>query len=116
MDAIRINRIRVFAFHGCRDKEKSSGQNFEIDVELRGYFTEWLSEDSLEQLPDVDEVYAVVTEFAAAKRYNLIETLAENISLLLLNEYKVKNVLVRVRKPDLVFTDNSAEFEVEICR
>jgi len=51
MGIIRLNQIKVYAYHGCLHEEEIIGGNYEIDVELHTDFLEAAKSDKLVNPP-----------------------------------------------------------------
>ena len=75
---IRINKIKLFGYHGVYKIEKEKGQNFIISVEIKIVDTDY--KDKIENTVDYMGIVDIVKDVFSAKRYNLIETLSVDIS------------------------------------
>lgn len=81
---IVIPKLKIFGYHGCYEKEKKDGQEFEIDMQIsidsdptREYDS---NSDSLSNTIDYAEIEARIKKLFNNKKFNLLETLAVNIS------------------------------------
>jgi dihydroneopterin aldolase len=90
--------MKIFARHGVLPEEKEKGQEFVIDVEMD--LVSAPGHDDLSATVDYAEVASEVARVATAKSYDLIETLASDIAVSILQRSLVKNVSVTVRKPE----------------
>jgi dihydroneopterin aldolase len=79
MDEIRIEGIRVFAFHGCLPEESQIGTYFDVNVHLLADLKEAKTTDKLSTTIDYMAVNAIVQEEMGI-RSNLIEHVAERIA------------------------------------
>nr|WP_221276936.1 dihydroneopterin aldolase [Deinobacterium chartae] len=100
--------------HGLFPEEERLGARFIVDVDLLFNFD--AIEDRMEDSVDYGAVYESVRAEVTAKRYYLIEVLANRIAERLLSEFDLLEALVvRVHKPHAplpgVFRDVYAEVE-----
>ena len=116
MDAVRLKGLKFFAFHGCSETEAENGQQFEVDVELAGDLRPAGVSDDVEKTYDFDTIYEIVKETVMGTRYNLIEALAEEISLRLLGRFPATQVTLKIRKPYPPMAGIMDGVEVEIVR
>ncbi|TAK61193.1 MAG: dihydroneopterin aldolase [Bacteroidetes bacterium] len=99
-DVIRIKNATFYAYHGVLADEQNHGGKFEVDVEIRADLSSGITQDSLKRTLDYEKLYAVIQSTVTAKRYYLIETLADTILKNILREFpQVDDIVVRVRKP-----------------
>ena len=81
---IVIPRFKIFGYHGCYDKEKKDGQEFEVGMEIciesspiREYDIDL---DNLKNTIDYVEIENRIKKVFNDKKFNLLETLASHIS------------------------------------
>ena len=95
---ILIRGLKVFAYHGCTQREKEEGQQFLIDIEL-----------------EYDAARAVeADDLATRDRYDLIEALASRIGEYIMQETPATLLRVRVRKPHAPLEKKVEEVAVEM--
>ena len=111
---IRLNNIQLYGWHGVDDDEKRMGQHFEIDVEISLNLTSTIVTDDLKKTVDYSELYRFVISKFSEKKYNLIETLAHNITISIQKEFPVKSCKVLIRKPDAPINGILDTVEVEV--
>lgn len=99
---------------GVRAHEQGRAQRVRINLELTVRDPEGPLEDRYENVVCYDEVVSAVRRLVAAGHVNLVETLAERIAALCLEDPRVHAVRVRVEKLD-VYPD-AAGVGVEIER
>jgi dihydroneopterin aldolase len=98
---IKINNARFYAYHGVLDYEKQYGNEFEADIEMMCDVSGLGMSDDLSKTVDYLAVYKLVEKIFSASKYNLIETLTEEICDSILSNFPmVKSVNVHVRKPN----------------
>ena len=99
-DIIRIHNASFYAYHGVASDEQNLGGKFDVDVELHADLSQAIAHDSLKRTIDYESVYALIQKIVTAKKYFLIEALANTIAKGILQTYPgVASVVVRVRKP-----------------
>ena len=101
MDKILIENMAFYGFHGVLEEEKSLGQKFFVDLELKLDLSAAGKSDAVEHTVSYADVYDDVKYFVESARYNLIEALGENICNMVLSKYsEVKEVTIRIKKPE----------------
>lgn len=117
MYKINIDNLEVWANHGVANEEKVLGQKFLISVELLLNNASSNHGDDVSFTVNYAEVCDVIKEVTTNEQFNLIETLAENIAeRILLEFYKIKNVKVKVSKPNAPISMHFDNVSVEIER
>jgi dihydroneopterin aldolase len=82
------------------EDEQNLGGKFEVDVDMYCDLTPAAESDSLKKTVDYEKVYAHVQSIILAKKYYLLEALANTIAKGLIREfYNIERVTVRIRKP-----------------
>ena len=97
-DVLRLKGMRFYGYHGAYAEEKRLGGQFIVDLELYGDFSYENTEDDVRRTVDLMQVYKTVEEIVCDKRFNLIETLAEEIAEVILSGYGIDSVKVIVSK------------------
>ncbi|MDQ3103899.1 MAG: dihydroneopterin aldolase [Actinomycetota bacterium] len=98
-DRIRIAGLEAYGHHGVLDHERRDGQRFVVDLDL------WLdlgpagTTDDLSRTVDYGQLTQRVHDAVASAPVNLIETLAQRIADLCLEQAWVHRVTVTVHKP-----------------
>ena len=98
MSTIRVNNIRLHAFHGCQPEEALIGGEFIVDVSIDYDFREAAETDNIEKTINYVTINAIVrTEMAI--RSNLIENVLHRIvASLKRNLPAADKILARVTK------------------
>jgi 7,8-dihydroneopterin aldolase/epimerase/oxygenase len=98
-DRILVNRIAVFAYHGLHPEEAQLGQRFYVSLDCSLDLSEAGRNDDWHATVCYARLTEVVTA-AAARRFHIIEGLAEAIAGEILARFPaVVEVAVRVDKP-----------------
>jgi dihydroneopterin aldolase len=114
-DLIRIIGVEAKGFHGVLESERKRGQKFIVDVELRMTLSK-LNND-LSKTVNYAQVATVIKDQITGVPQQLIESLAENIAVKILRDFKkIKSVKVTVHKPKAPIPLNFRDIQVEIER
>ncbi|MGM0508908.1 MAG: dihydroneopterin aldolase [Fusobacteriota bacterium] len=117
MDKILLKNLKIYGYHGVLEEEKKLGQNFYIDLELFLDLQGAGKTDDLKETINYADIYNKVEHITKTNKYDLIETLAENIANSLLSEFtKIKNIRVNIKKPQAPIDGNFDHVGVEIYR
>ncbi|MBK8510404.1 MAG: dihydroneopterin aldolase [Candidatus Competibacteraceae bacterium] len=102
MDTIFIRELHVQALIGVYPKERESRQTLVLDLELGADIGPAAARDRLDDTLDYATVARRIDQFAAASDFQLVETLAERIAELLLREFNVPWLRLRLCKPGAI--------------
>ncbi|MCR5502443.1 MAG: 2-amino-4-hydroxy-6-hydroxymethyldihydropteridine diphosphokinase [Lachnospiraceae bacterium] len=117
MDHIRIEQLKVFAYHGVREHEKRDGQFFFVDVDLGMELRPAGLADDLEKTVNYSGVCTFISDYVSATRYDLIEALAEHLATELLVRYAlIREVTVTIHKPNAPVKEEFKNISVNITR
>lgn len=98
-----LKDLRVDCIVGIYPHERAATQTVMLDIELDYDFAAPAASDAIADAVDYDGVAAGVTALLQARRFQLIETMAEQTAALLLAQVPVATaVRVEVRKPAAV--------------
>ena len=102
MDKIVLKNMGFYGYHGNLKSEKSLGQRFFVDVEIKTDLTKAGQSDELEDSINYVEVYNIVNDIMTGESRNLLERLGALIADKLYQHYQgVVGVAVTVRKPSV---------------
>lgn len=94
---VRIDGLKVFAYHGVLQHEKDYGQDFFIDAHLD---VEAGTEDSIDSTVSYALVADEIVRVATGNRFDLIESLAAKLkSSVLALDKRILRVTITVHKP-----------------
>ncbi len=117
MDKIFLNEMEFYGYHGCFEEENRLGQRFRVTMELSLDLKPAGVADDLDASVNYGQVFEVCREVVEGKPYNLIETVAEQISTRILNQFeRVQECKVTVIKPDPPIPGHYRSVAVEITR
>jgi dihydroneopterin aldolase len=98
MDAILLRDLRVEALIGIHKRERYVAQTVSIDLDIGLPGTLVFKSDKVADTIDYEKVALGIKALAASAHFRLVETLAERIARLLLDEFGAPWVKVSVAK------------------
>lgn len=101
-DTIFLHELRVETVVGIWDWERQIRQTVSIDLEMGGDMRRAAESDRIEATLNYKAVAKRVQQFVADSSFQLVETLAEKIASLVLDEFDVPWIRVRVSKPGAI--------------
>lgn len=113
MDIISINKLKSYCIIGVNEKERLQKQEIFVDIELFGNFKNKSMEDSIEQTLNYSTVSNEVVNYVNSSKHYLIETLAEEISIICLKYRLVKKVKIEVHKPKALKNASNVSIKIE---
>ena len=116
LDWLRLARIQAYGHLGVTQKERELGQRIEADVELAYAPTPKRRPDVLDEAMAYEEVHRLVRSQIEMSRCRLLETLAEELALALIQEFDAPRVRVRLRKLHVPVQDFTVTPEIELER
>ena len=113
MDKIILTDLRIDAVIGIWDWEKRNPQTISIDLEMQTDTKQASQSDSIEDVLDYKAVSKRVKQFIQASQFNLIETLAENVAKIILEEFDVLWLKLRISKPFAIRDSRNVGVSIE---
>ncbi len=101
-DTIFLHELRVETTIGVWDWERKIRQTVSIDLEMGADIKGAAEKDDVDSTLNYKAVAKRVRQFVIESEYQLVETLAENIASLVLEEFDVPWIQVRVSKPKAI--------------
>jgi FolB domain-containing protein len=98
MDTITIKDLEVHYRVGVPDEERATPQRLLISVEMEHDFTSAAAEDDLASTIDYFAVSQRLQQFGEEAHWRLIETLAVDITQMIIEEFSARAVAVEVKK------------------
>jgi 7,8-dihydroneopterin aldolase/epimerase/oxygenase len=102
MDKIFIHALKTETIVGIYDWERQVRQTVLIDVEISADIRKAALTDSIEDTLNYKRVAKRVLAFVEASQFHLVETLAEHVAMLILEEFGVGWVRIALSKPGAV--------------
>ncbi|MFW2372943.1 MAG: dihydroneopterin aldolase [Gammaproteobacteria bacterium] len=102
MDKVYIRDLRIETVIGIYDWEREIRQTVSLDLEMAADIRRAADSDSIEDTLDYKSVAKRLIQFVGDSEFQLVETLAERIAGIVLNEYDVPWMKLRLSKPGAV--------------
>ena len=102
MDIVYIDGLRADAIIGVYDWERSIRQQLVLDLELAADTRRAASGDRIEDAVDYAAISARLIACIESSEFQLIETLAEQLAAILLEEFAIPWLRLRLAKPGAV--------------
>lgn len=115
-DRILLTGLRVTGYHGVLESERLAGQPFVIDLGIRIDARAAARSDAITDTVHYGELAEQVAAVVAGEPVNLIETLAERIAEVVLQQPLTTEVEVTVHKPEAPIPLQFADVAVTIRR
>ncbi len=101
-DTIFLHELRVETVVGIWEWERQIRQTVSIDLEMGGDMRRAAASDRIEATLNYKAVAKRVQQFVSDSSFQLVEMLAEKIAALVLDEFDVPWIRVRVSKPGAI--------------
>jgi dihydroneopterin aldolase len=102
MDIIFLHELKIETVIGIYDWERSIKQNVILDLDMGADIAKAAASDAIEDTLNYKAVAKRLTEFVGESEFFLVETLAERVATLILTEFPVPWVRLRVNKQGAV--------------
>jgi 7,8-dihydroneopterin aldolase/epimerase/oxygenase len=99
MDKIFIHALKTEAIVGIFDWERQVKQTVLVDLEFSADIRKAALSDSIDDTLNYKRVAKRVLAFVEGSQFHLVETLAEHIAMLMLEEFGVAWVRISLSKP-----------------
>jgi len=113
MDKIFLNDLQIDTIIGIYDWERETLQTLSFDLEMDWDIAKAAQSDDITDTLDYGAIATTIVTFVEASRYQLIETLAEDLSSLLLNTYPIPKLKLTLSKPVALHGQNIARIVIE---
>lgn len=113
---VRLTGLRVRGHHGVLPAERTDGQDFVIDVALRLDTAAAAAGDDLAETVDYGVLAQRLAAVVGGEAVDLIETLAERLAAVCLQDDRVSSVEVTVHKPGAPIPLEFADVSVTVVR
>ncbi|MEQ3636428.1 dihydroneopterin aldolase [Alcanivorax sp.] len=99
MDIVYINDLKVDTVIGIFDWERRIRQTVSLDLEMAADICKGAASDHIDDALDYKAIGKRLITFIEGSEFQLVETLAENVAQLVLNEFSVPWLKLRLSKP-----------------
>ncbi len=101
-DTVFLHELKVEPIIGIWGWERKIRQTVSIDLEMGADIRRAAETDSIDDTLNYKAISKRVQQFVAESEFQLVETMAEKIAELVLKEFKVPSIQVRVSKPGAI--------------
>ena len=115
-DKLILSGLVFYAHYGVHKAERELGQQVRIDLELFRDLSVAGKTDDITQTVDYTTLFEAIQQVVDAGSYYLIEAIAEAVAAMLLAEYPIDAVTVRVTKSKLPFRGQLESVAAELHR
>jgi dihydroneopterin aldolase len=112
-DRIFLRGLSVQCIIGFIDWERRTPQTLLVDLEIPCDCTRAARSDSVEDTIDYKRVAKRVLGWLPTTQYHLVETLAQNLALLLLSEFPIDWIRVSINKPGAIRDSRDVGVSIE---
>jgi 7,8-dihydroneopterin aldolase/epimerase/oxygenase len=102
MDKIFIHALKTEAIVGIFDWERQVRQTVVMDIEFRADIRKAALSDSIDDTLNYKRVAKRVLAFVEESSFHLVETLAESVAMLILEEFGLSWVSIALSKPGAI--------------
>jgi len=102
MDIIYLNDLKIETVIGIYDWEREIKQIVVLDLDMAADIRKAAASDAIEDTLNYKAVSKRLIEFVGASDFQLVETLAEEVANIIINEFGVPWVRVKVNKKGAV--------------
>jgi dihydroneopterin aldolase len=113
MDIVFIRELKVDTVVGIYDWERRLRQNVVLDLDMAADVARAAKSDKIQDTLDYKSVAKRLIQFVSASEFQLVETLAEKVAELVMQEFGVRWVKVTLHKPGAVSGSKSVGVIIE---
>jgi 7,8-dihydroneopterin aldolase/epimerase/oxygenase len=116
MDRIALTGLRARGYHGVYEFERARGQEFVVDAVLELDVSAAAASDQLADTVDYGALAARLVAVVTGPPVNLIETLADRLATICLDDDRVTAATVTVHKPQAPIDHEFSDVAVTVRR
>jgi len=113
VDQVLIEGLSLETVIGVYDWERTVRQRLELDLELGTDIRPAARDDDLDRTLDYAAICQRLADYADANAHGLVETFAERVAALLIEEFGVRQLRLTVRKPGAVAAARAVGIRIE---
>lgn len=113
MDKIHLNDLKIDTVIGIYAWERETLQTLSFDLEMDWDIRKSAISDNIADTLDYGAICQQIVTFVEASNYQLIETLAEDLSALLLGKFPIPKLKLTISKPVELHGKNTAKIVIE---
>jgi 7,8-dihydroneopterin aldolase/epimerase/oxygenase len=116
MDKVSLCNMKFFGYHGCEDFEKLNGQTFEVDADIFADLRVAGQTDCLNDAINYVDIYGKIKQVMETERFDLLERVVQRLADRVLEDTRVVEVVLRIRKPKVPLPGMLNGVQIEIRR
>jgi dihydroneopterin aldolase len=116
MDTIYIHALKTEAIIGIFDWERQVKQTVVVDIEISADVARAALSDSIDDTLNYKRVAKRVLAFVEESKFHLVETLAERIAMLILEDFGIAWVRISLSKPGAIRNSRDVGVTLERTR
>jgi 7,8-dihydroneopterin aldolase/epimerase/oxygenase len=97
-DLLVLEGMSFYGYHGETEAERTLGNRFRVDVEIRMDLSVAGRSDDIADTLDYSHAFALIRVVLEDHQYRLIEAIADRVAATLLEDARIQSVKVRVGK------------------
>ncbi len=113
MDTIFISELEIETIIGIYDWERTTKQVVRIDIEMATDIKKAAETDNIDDTLNYKAVAKRLIDFVSKSEFMLVEALAENVASVVINEFNVPWLRLRVNKPGALSDSKSVGVTIE---
>lgn len=113
MDIVFIRELKVDTVVGIYDWERRIRQSVVLDIEMGSDIARGARTDRIEDALDYKAVAKRVAGYVRESEFQLVETMAEKVAELVMQEFKVPWIKITLNKPGAVSGSRSVGVTIE---
>jgi 7,8-dihydroneopterin aldolase/epimerase/oxygenase len=102
MDILFVQGLKIDTVIGIYDWERKIRQEIVLDIEMSSNITAAASSDHIDQALNYKNVCKRISSFVRESEFQLVETLAEEICQIILKEFGVRWVKLKLNKGEAI--------------
>jgi dihydroneopterin aldolase len=102
MDIVFVQGLKVDTVIGIYDWERKIRQDIILDIEMSSDIAKAAATDHIDQALNYKDICKRIISFVKESEFQLVETLAENICQIILNEFDVSWVKLKLNKGEAI--------------
>jgi len=114
MDKVFIKDLEIDAIIGIYDEERITKQKVVFDLEMWWDVAQAAKSANIEDALNYKTLSDQIKDFVGNSEFQLIETLAEEVAAIVVDQYAVETVKLTLHKPNAL--DGATDVGVEILR
>ena len=116
MDTVFISALHVDTIIGVHAHEQNAPRPLIFDLEMGADLREAAASDRLRDAIDYAAVSEAIAKLAAARRFQLIETMAETVARMLFERFPIATLTLSIGKPGAVETARTVGVRIHRTR